>query len=133
MAVPDNGFGWHSDPRPPTPDELVAAQSPYYLHATECFGPERYMFESNLPVGKFSLSYPVLWNGLKKIAAPFSEDGGGQCSTEQLPGCAGCGDEPASHSAEDHILEFGCQHSPALQVLRALPSLPFGTRPPRFL
>lgn len=56
----------------PTSDELVAAQSPYYLHAIECFGPERCMFESNLPVDKLSLSYPVLWNGLKKIAAPFS-------------------------------------------------------------
>ena len=74
LAMPDNGFGWHSDPRPPTSDEFVAAQSPYYLHAIECFGPERCMFESNFPVDKLSLSYPVLWNGLKKIAAPFSED-----------------------------------------------------------
>ncbi len=74
MAIPDNGFGWHSGPRPPTSDEFVAAQSPYYLHAIECFGPERCMLESNFPVGKLSLSYPVLWNGLKKIAAPFSKD-----------------------------------------------------------
>ena len=32
------------------------------------------MMESNFPVDKLSLSYPVLWNGLKKIVAEFSED-----------------------------------------------------------
>ncbi len=31
------------------------------------------MFESNFPVDRWSLSYPVLWNGLKKIAANYSE------------------------------------------------------------
>ena len=72
LAMPDNGFGWHMAARPPTSDEFVAAQSPYYLHAIECFGPERCMFESNFPVDRLSLSYRVLWNGLKKIAAPFS-------------------------------------------------------------
>jgi len=73
LAMPDNGFGWHTADRPPTSDEFVAAQAPYYLHAIECFGPERCMFDSNFPVDRFSLSYAVLWNGLKKIAAPFSE------------------------------------------------------------
>jgi len=32
------------------------------------------MFESNLPVDRFSISYPVLWNALKKIAADYSEE-----------------------------------------------------------
>ena len=40
----------------------------------ECFGPERCMFESNFPVDRLSISYPVLWNGLKKIAARYSEE-----------------------------------------------------------
>ena len=40
----------------------------------ECFGPECCMFESNFPVDKFSICYPVLWNGLKKIVMDFSED-----------------------------------------------------------
>jgi predicted TIM-barrel fold metal-dependent hydrolase len=31
------------------------------------------MFESNFPVDRFSLSYPVLWNALKKIAARYTE------------------------------------------------------------
>ena len=30
------------------------------------------MFESNFPVDRWSLSYKILWNALKKIAAPFS-------------------------------------------------------------
>jgi predicted TIM-barrel fold metal-dependent hydrolase len=72
LAMPDNGFGWHTAARPATSDDFVAAQERYYLHAIECFGPERCMFESNFPVDRLSLSYRVLWNGLKKIAAPFS-------------------------------------------------------------
>ncbi len=32
------------------------------------------MFESNFPVDRRSLSYHVLWNGLKKIAAKYSEE-----------------------------------------------------------
>jgi L-fuconolactonase len=74
LAMPDNGFGWNGRARPPGSDEFVAAQAPYYLHMIECFGPSRCMFESNFPVDKLSLSYHVLWNGLKKIARDFSED-----------------------------------------------------------
>jgi predicted TIM-barrel fold metal-dependent hydrolase len=74
LAMPDNGFGWNLQDRPATSDQLVEAQRPYYLHTIDCFGPERCMFESNFPVDKQSISYPVLWNALKKIAAPFSED-----------------------------------------------------------
>jgi L-fuconolactonase len=74
LAMPDNGFGWHERAKPPTSDEFVAAQKRYYLHAIECFGPSRCMFESNFPVDKWSISYHVLWNGLKKIIADFSPD-----------------------------------------------------------
>jgi len=72
LAMPDNGFGWHVADRPPTSDEFVAAQGRYYRHTIECFGPDRCMFESNFPVDRMSISYPVLWNGLKKIAADYS-------------------------------------------------------------
>ena len=74
LAMPDNGFGWDTRDTPPTSEEFAQAQRRYYLHTIECFGPERCMFESNFPVDKLSLSYPVLWNGLKRIAADFSED-----------------------------------------------------------
>jgi predicted TIM-barrel fold metal-dependent hydrolase len=39
----------------------------------EAFGADRCMFESNFPVDRASLSYRTLWNGLKRIAAPYSE------------------------------------------------------------
>jgi|TARA_Y100000310_G_scaffold295298_1_gene326506 predicted TIM-barrel fold metal-dependent hydrolase len=73
LAMPDNGFGWHSRATPATSDELVEAQQRYYLHTIECFGPERCMFESNFPVDKFSISYAILWNALKKMVADLSE------------------------------------------------------------
>ncbi len=73
LAMPDNGFGWHTASRPPTSDEFVEAQARWYHHTIECFGAERCMFESNFPVDRFSLSYLVLWNALKKIAAKYSE------------------------------------------------------------
>jgi len=73
LAMPDNGFGWNTREKPPASDEFVEAQARYYLHTIECFGPDRCMFESNFPVDKFSLSYHVLYNGLKKIVADFSE------------------------------------------------------------
>ena len=74
MAMPDNGFGWDKNNNPPSSDEFAEAQRPYYLHTIECFGPQRCMFESNFPVDRLSISYQVLWNGLKKIVANFSED-----------------------------------------------------------
>ncbi|MEM7190769.1 MAG: amidohydrolase family protein, partial [Pseudomonadota bacterium] len=73
MAMPDNGYGWHDRAMPPTSDEFVEAQAPWYHHMIDCFGPERCMFESNFPVDKASISYRVLWNGLKKIAAEYDD------------------------------------------------------------
>jgi len=74
LAMPDNGFGWHEANRPPTSDEFVEVQQPYYQHMIDCFGPERCMFESNFPVDRFSVSYKVLWNAFKKMTARYSED-----------------------------------------------------------
>ena len=73
MAMPDNGFGWHERDLPPTSDEFVEAMAPWYEHMINCFGVNRCMFESNFPVDRISISYPVLWNGLKKLAADYSE------------------------------------------------------------
>ena len=74
LAMPDNGFGWNTHAMPPSSDEFVEAQGRYYHHTVECFGAARCMFESNFPVDRRSLSYHVLWNGLKKIAAKYSEE-----------------------------------------------------------
>ena len=72
LAMPDNGFGWHTADRPPTSDEFIAAQERYYMHTIECFGPDRCMLESNFPVDRLSLSYNVLWNAYKKMTSRFS-------------------------------------------------------------
>ena len=72
LAMPDNGFGWHTAERPPTSDEFIEAQGRYYLHTIEQFGPERCMFESNFPVDRLSLSYRTVWNTFKKLVADFS-------------------------------------------------------------
>jgi len=74
LAMPLSGFGWETRERPPTSDELVEAQRPYYLYTIEQFGPDRCMFESNFPVDKQAVSYRTLWNAFKKIAADFSDD-----------------------------------------------------------
>lgn len=73
LAMPDNGFGWNLDDKPPSSDAFVEEQAPWYHHMIACFGADRCMFESNFPVDRLSIGYGVLWNGLKKIAADFSE------------------------------------------------------------
>jgi predicted TIM-barrel fold metal-dependent hydrolase len=74
LAMPDNGFGWHTAERPPTSEEFIEAQGRYYLHTIEQFGPGRCMFESNFPVDRLSLSYRTFWNAAKMLVADFSPD-----------------------------------------------------------
>lgn len=73
LAMPDNGWGWLEDEQPPSSDDFVAAQGAWYHHMIGCFGADRCMFESNFPVDRTAISYPVLWNGFKKIAADYDE------------------------------------------------------------
>lgn len=72
MAMSASGFGWHKRARPLTSDEYAAHYGPWFHAAIDAFGPARCMFESNFPVDGVSLSYGVLWNGFKKIAARYS-------------------------------------------------------------
>lgn len=74
MAMLVNGFAWDKQKLPPTSDDIVRTQKPYHMHAIECFGADRCMFESNFPVEKESVSYAVLWNAFKKMTMDFSED-----------------------------------------------------------
>ena len=67
-----NGFGWNERARPPTSDELAAANGPYYRAAIDLFGPDRCLFESNFPMDKRACGYGVLWNAHKKLAQGFS-------------------------------------------------------------
>lgn len=73
INMPLNGFGWDKRAAPPGSEELAAATRHYYDVAIQHFGPQRCMFESNFPVDKASVSYPVLWNTFKRITAGFSE------------------------------------------------------------
>ena len=72
LVMPINGFGFHKRDKPATSEELVAATRDYYLHAIDCFGVDRCMFESNFPVDKRSCSYHVLWNAFKLFTRDFS-------------------------------------------------------------
>jgi predicted TIM-barrel fold metal-dependent hydrolase len=69
-----NGFGWDTQPRPPTSQELVDATRRYYEYTLEHFGVDRCMFESNFPVDKGSCSYTVLWNAFKRLTSGYSAD-----------------------------------------------------------
>ena len=71
--MPVNGWDWHKREIPATSDEIIFEQGRYYLHALECFGSERCMFESNFPVDKQSVSYHVIWNAYKKLVQEYSE------------------------------------------------------------
>ena len=73
MCMPDLGWGWHQRETPPGSDELLAAQGDWYAFMIDLFGPERCMFESNFPVDRCAVSYRVLWNFFKKVAAQYSE------------------------------------------------------------
>lgn len=66
------GHHWHEHERPPSSDDLVAANGDYILRAIDLFGPERCMFESNTPVDKVSCSYVTLWNAFKKLGNRFT-------------------------------------------------------------
>lgn len=73
LAMPDNGYKWNERDVSPSSDEVVDAHAKWYQHMIKCFGPERCMFESNFPVDRLSMSYPVYWNAMKKIAADYPE------------------------------------------------------------
>ena len=73
LVMPVNGFGFHYQATPPSSDALLEATGPYYREALACFGAARCMFESNFPVDKASVSYPVLWNAFKKLVVDGSE------------------------------------------------------------
>ncbi len=74
LGMPHVGHGWHEQTKPPGSDVLATAYKPYCHHAIEKFGPHRCMFESNFPVDKLSVSYHVLWNAFKIVAAGYTKD-----------------------------------------------------------
>lgn len=67
------GFDYHLAPKPPSSVILAEQWRPYLLHAIDCFGVERCMFESNFPVDKGMFGYDVLWNAFKRVVTDFTE------------------------------------------------------------
>lgn len=73
LAMPDNGWKYETQDKPPSSDQIVADQADWYHYTIEKFSPERCMFESNFPVDRASLSYHVFWNACKKMAERYSD------------------------------------------------------------
>lgn len=57
---------------PASSETLAELWRPYIHTCIELFEPERCMFESNFPVDKRGVSYAVLWNAFKRLAAGAS-------------------------------------------------------------
>jgi L-fuconolactonase len=72
LAMPINGFDYHTEPTPPTSERIARDWAPFIEPCIEWFGADRCMFESNFPVDKGMVSYPVLWNAYKRLAAGAS-------------------------------------------------------------
>lgn len=66
------GYEFPKLDRPPGSAQLAKIWRRYIETSIEEFGPSRCMFESNFPVDKGSVSYTVLWNTFKRLAAPYS-------------------------------------------------------------
>lgn len=67
------GLGWVDLPAPPSSEEVAARWSDDVRWCIDLFGPERCMFESNFPVDRQALPYPVLWNALQIMAASYTD------------------------------------------------------------
>jgi len=72
LVMPLNGFDFHKRTAPVTSVELAEATRAWYLHAIDCFGPARCMFESNFPVDSWAADYSTTWNAFKRITATAS-------------------------------------------------------------
>ena len=65
--------GWTARDVPPGSEEVAAHWGDDVRFCIDTFGPTRCMFESNFPVDRQALSYPVLWNALQIMAAGYND------------------------------------------------------------
>jgi predicted TIM-barrel fold metal-dependent hydrolase len=70
LAMPFCGFEPSGESR--QSERLAALWRPYIETCIEAFGVARCMFESNFPVDRYTCSYRVLWNALKRTVAGAS-------------------------------------------------------------
>ena len=67
------GTGWTAAAVPPGSEEVAAYWGDDVRFCIDTFGPDRCMFESNFPVDRQALTYPVLWNALQIMAAGYTD------------------------------------------------------------
>ena len=72
--MPYLGFGLEKLDAPASSQQLAEAWGPLFKYCIDTFGPDRCMFESNFPPDKDSVSYPVIWNAFKRVAAAYTAD-----------------------------------------------------------
>jgi predicted TIM-barrel fold metal-dependent hydrolase len=66
------GMDWHERANGATSAEVAAAWGEEIRWCIDEFGVERCMFESNFPVDRISIRYPVMWNAFKRMTADAS-------------------------------------------------------------
>ena len=67
------GTGWTAADVPPGSEEVAAYWDDDVRFCIDTFGPDRCLFESNFPVDRQTLTYPVLWNALQIMAAGYTD------------------------------------------------------------
>ncbi|MDG2428269.1 MAG: amidohydrolase family protein [Acidimicrobiales bacterium] len=65
--------GWSTRQAPPSSSEVADYWADDLRFCIDLFGSERCMFESNFPVDRQTLSYPVIWNSFQIIAADYTD------------------------------------------------------------
>ena len=74
LGMPYLGFGLEKLDVPASSQQLAEAWGPLFKYCIDTFSPDRCMFESNFPPDKDSVSYSVIWNAFKRVAAAYSAD-----------------------------------------------------------
>lgn len=74
LGMPTAGLRTSFSTTPLSSQALAEDWRPYIETCIEAFGATRCMFESNFPVDAGAASYPVLWNGFKRIVSGASVD-----------------------------------------------------------
>lgn len=65
--------GWSKRDIPPGSEEVAEYWGDDVRFCIDLFGPDRCMFESNFPVDRQSLTYPVVWNAFQIMASGYTD------------------------------------------------------------
>ncbi len=66
------GTGWSTLEKPPSSEEVASYWTDDVRWCIDSFGPNRCLAESNFPVDRMSLPYPVLWNALQIMTSGYT-------------------------------------------------------------